>query len=118
MKIVQELSLVDYNKRMSFSRWFLEQVIRDQSFVDALITSDEVHFHLNDFVNRQNFQYWCDHNPEEIVQVPLRPTRLTVWCSLSSSEIIGPYFFKNGEGKAVTVNSERYCKLLEDFFLP
>ena len=72
IKIVQELSPVDYDKRMSFSRWFLEQVIRDQSFVDALITSDEAHFHLNGFVNRQNFRYWCDHNPEEIVLVEYR----------------------------------------------
>jgi hypothetical protein len=118
MKIVQELSPVDYDKRMSFSRWFLEQVNRDQSFVDTLITSDEAHFHLNGFVNRQNCRYWCDHNPEEIVQVPLHPTRVTVWCALSSSGIIGPYFFEDCEGKAVTVNSERYSKMLEDFFLP
>ena len=97
MKIVQELSPVDYDKRMSFSRWLLEQVIRDQFFVDDLITSDEAHFLLNCFVNRQNFRYWCDHNPEEIVRVPLHSTRVTVWCELSSSGIIDPYFFEDGE---------------------
>ena len=98
---VQELSLVDYDKRMSYSRWFLEQVIRDQSFVDAVMTSDETHFHLNGFVNRQNFRYWCENKPEEIVQVPLHPTQVTIWCALSSSGIIGPKFFEDGEGKAV-----------------
>jgi hypothetical protein len=44
--------------------------------------------------------------------------KVTVWAALSSRGIIGPLFFKDTEGKAVTVNSERYLKLMKCKFLP
>ncbi|GFT01741.1 transposable element Tc3 transposase [Trichonephila clavipes] len=33
--------------------------------------------------------------------------KLTVWCALWAGGIIGPYFFKNDEGRNVTVNGDR-----------
>jgi hypothetical protein len=44
---------------------------------------------------------------------PLHSPRVTVWCG-----IIGPYYFEDEEGVAVTVNSERYLRMLQDYFLP
>ncbi|GBP12630.1 hypothetical protein EVAR_10285_1 [Eumeta japonica] len=37
---------------------------------------------------------------------------------MSAREMIGPYFFENERGRAVTVNSERYVEMLDDFFVP
>jgi hypothetical protein len=37
---------------------------------------------------------------------------------MSSSGIIGPYFFEDALGNAVTVTSERYAYMLENFFTP
>ena len=32
--------------------------------------------------------------------------------------VIGPYFFKNGEGEAITVNGERYRYMIDTFLRP
>ena len=37
---------------------------------------------------------------------------------MSASEIIGPYFFENEAGNAVSVNADRYVEMLQNFFTP
>lgn len=74
--------------------------------------SDEAHFHLTGWVNKQNMRYWSVTNPRQLHQKPLHSDRVTVWCALSRVGIIGPYFFP------ATVNSERYLTMLQDFFQP
>ncbi|GFV63162.1 putative DD41D transposase [Trichonephila clavipes] len=44
--------------------------------------------------------------------------KLTVWCPLWAGGIIGPYFFKNDEGRNVTVNGDRYRAMITNFFIP
>lgn len=80
-------------------------------------TSDEAHFHLNSTVNKQNFRYWATENPRELHQRPLHSPKVTVWCAMSSIGIIGPHFFEE-DGSTVTVNSVRYCDMLENFLRP
>ena len=41
-----------------------------------------------------------------------------MWCSMSKFGVIGPYFFEDDRGMAVTVNAERYVAMLQEFFLP
>lgn len=48
----------------------------------------------------------------------MHPEKLTVWCGLWHGGIIGPYFFRNEEGRAVTVNGDRYRAMLRDFLYP
>jgi hypothetical protein len=62
-------------------------------------------------------RWWSDVNPRELHIKPLHNARVTVWCGVASFGIIGPYFFED-EGVAVTVNSERYLRMLQDFFIP
>ncbi|GFY00607.1 DUF4817 domain-containing protein [Trichonephila clavipes] len=69
--------------------------------------SDEAHFWLNGYVNKQNCRIWSEANPQVYVETPLHPEKLTVWCTLWAGGIIGPYFFKNDEGHNVTVNGDR-----------
>ncbi|GFS93309.1 uncharacterized protein TNCV_2697681 [Trichonephila clavipes] len=69
--------------------------------------SDEAHFWLNGYVNKQNCRIWSEANPQVYVETPLHPEKLTVWCALWADGIIGPYFFKNDEGHNVTVNGDR-----------
>lgn len=40
----------------------------------------------------------------------------TVWCAFWSRGVIGPSSFKNGNGRAVTVNGERYRTMSADYF--
>jgi len=37
---------------------------------------------------------------------------LSVWCGIASFGVLGPYFFEDNEGAAVTVTSERYVAML------
>ncbi|GFX65890.1 transposable element Tc3 transposase [Trichonephila clavipes] len=65
---------------------------------DVPAESDEAHFWLNGYVNKQNCRIWSEANPQVYVETPLHPEKLTVWCALWAGGIIGPYFFKNDEG--------------------
>ncbi|GFV14389.1 DUF4817 domain-containing protein [Trichonephila clavipes] len=80
--------------------------------------SDEAHFWLNGYVNKQNCRIWSEANPQVYVETPLHPEKLTVWCALWAGGIIGPYFFKNDEGHNVTVNGHRYRAMITNFFIP
>ncbi|GFV06021.1 transposon Ty3-I Gag-Pol polyprotein [Trichonephila clavipes] len=44
--------------------------------------SDEAHFWLNGYVNKQNCRIWSEANPQVYVETPLHPEKLTVWCAL------------------------------------
>ncbi|GFU80088.1 DUF4817 domain-containing protein [Trichonephila clavipes] len=80
--------------------------------------SDEAHFWLNGYVNKQNCRIWSEANSQVYVETPLHPEKLTVWCALWGRGIIGPYFFKNDEGHNVTVNGDRYRAMITNFFIP
>ncbi|GFU83438.1 DDE_3 domain-containing protein [Trichonephila clavipes] len=68
----------------------------------SLQSTDEAHFWLNGYVNKQNCRIWSEANPQVYVETPLHPEKMTVWCALWAGGIIGPYFFKNDEGHNVT----------------
>lgn len=118
IQIVQALNEADYATRRRFCEEFLNLVDQDEDIVHNLWMSDEAHFHLSGYVNKQNFRFWSDVNPRQLHQQPLHSAKVTVWCAMSSSGIIGPYFFEDALGNAVTVTSERYAYMLENFFTP
>ncbi|GFV96680.1 uncharacterized protein TNCV_3387731 [Trichonephila clavipes] len=80
--------------------------------------SDEAHFWLNGYVNKQNCRIWSEAKPQVYVETPLHPEKLTVWCALWAGGIIGLYFFKNDEGHNVTVNGDRCRSMITNFFIP
>ena len=96
--------------------WALEQLEVYANFGKKIIFSDEAHFWLNGFVNKQNCRIWGENNPQQIQQLPMHPEKLTVWCGLWSAGIIGPFFFKNDAGATVTVNGIR-CRAMINQFL-
>ncbi|GFW95986.1 retrovirus-related Pol polyprotein from transposon TNT 1-94 [Trichonephila clavipes] len=87
-------------------------------FHKRILFSDEAHFWLNGYVNKQNCRIWSEANPQVYVETPLHPEKLTVWFALWAGGIIGPYFFKNEEGHNVTVNGDRYRAMITNFFIP
>ena len=80
--------------------------------------SDEAYFHVSGFVNKQNFRYWSQADPRALHEKPLHSQEVTVWYAMSASGIIGPYFFENEAGNAVTVNVDHYVEMLQNFFTP
>lgn len=111
--IVQQLKPHDHANRQSFSEIMID-LMDDETI---LLMSDEAHFHLDGYVNKQNFRYWSVTNPQELHERPLHSSKVTVWCGVTKKCVIGPYFFEEG-GRTVTVNQERYLRMLDTFLIP
>ncbi|GFV94818.1 transposable element Tc3 transposase [Trichonephila clavipes] len=69
-------------------------------FHKRILFSNEAHFWLNGYVNKQNCRIWSEANPQVYVETPLHPEKLTVWCALWAGGIL----LQNDEGHNVTVN--------------
>lgn len=115
LMIVQKLLPSDYLQRQQCCERIME-IMECENVV--LLMTDEAHFSLDGYVNKQNCRYWAEENPRQLHQRPLHSAKVTVWCGVSKTGIIGPYFFENEREEAVTVTSERYVAMLRDFVLP
>ena len=80
-----------------------------------IIFSDEAHFDLGGYVNKQNCCICGTENPHAYIEKSMHPKRVTVWCGFCSKIIIGAFFFENKQGEAVTVNGDRYRAMLNKF---
>jgi len=96
----------------------LDLIGEDEDLVNNIWVSHEAHFHVSGFVNKQKFRYQSQANPTALHEKPLHSQKVTVWCAISESGIIGPYIFENEAGNAVTVNADRYVEMLQNFFTP
>ncbi|GFW27181.1 transposable element Tcb2 transposase [Trichonephila clavipes] len=108
----------DHQARRRFVEWAQNEIAVVPDFHKRILFSDEAHFWLNGYVNKQNCRIWSEANPQVYVETPLHPEKLTVWCALWAGGIIGPYFFKNDEGHNVTVDGDRYRAMITNFFIP
>ncbi|GFX16604.1 DUF4817 domain-containing protein [Trichonephila clavipes] len=114
--LLQNQALEVWKQR--FVEWAQNEIAFVPDFHKRILFSDEAHFWLNGYVNKQNCRIWSEANPQVYVETPLHPETLTVWCALWAGGIIGPYFFKNDGGHNVTVNGDRYRAMITNFFIP
>ncbi|EFN80150.1 hypothetical protein EAI_04514, partial [Harpegnathos saltator] len=63
IKITQELSEGDFDRRNEFCDEMMCQYDDNNNFFDHIIFSDEASFELNGVVNQHNCRYWSDENP-------------------------------------------------------
>lgn len=103
----------DYESRISCVEFLLKTFENGRQFRN-IFYSNEAEFYLTGCVKRDNF-YYVDSVKSELDLPPLNSERVTVWCAMSGNEIVGPYFFEN-DGGTVTVDSNRYCEMLNGFF--
>ena len=80
-----------------------------------IIFSDEAHFDLGGYVNKQNYRVWGIENPHAYIAKTTHPKRVTVWCGFWSRAIIVPFFSENEQGEAVTGNGYGYRAILNEF---
>ncbi|GFW34669.1 integrase catalytic domain-containing protein [Trichonephila clavipes] len=78
--------------------WPMARVLQVHPGTTDWFEFDEAYFWLNGYVNKQNCRIWSEANPQVYAETPLHPEKLTVWCALLASGIIGPYFIENDEG--------------------
>ena len=80
-----------------------------------IIFSDEARFDLGGYVNKKNCRIWGTENPHIYFEKPTHSKRVTVWYGFWSRIIIGPFFFENEQGEAVTDNGDHYRAMLNEF---
>ena len=88
--VVQELLDRDREIRVACCLDILKHVPANA----VLITSDEAHFHLSGYVNKQNFCYWSESNPRFLHEKPLHSERVIVWCAVANFGVWDPYFLR------------------------
>ncbi|GFV53913.1 hypothetical protein TNCV_4276911 [Trichonephila clavipes] len=78
----------DHQARRRFVEWAQNEIAVVPNFHKRILFSDEAHFWLNGYVNKQNCRIWSKANPQVYVETPLHPEKLTVWCALWAGGIL------------------------------
>ncbi|GFT29183.1 hypothetical protein TNCV_3587871 [Trichonephila clavipes] len=78
----------DHQARRRFVECAQNEIALFSDFHKRILFSDEAHFWLNGYVNKQNCRIWSEANPQVYVKTPLHPEKLTVWCALWAGGII------------------------------
>ncbi|GFV45324.1 uncharacterized protein TNCV_2037771 [Trichonephila clavipes] len=83
-----EIHQNDHQARRRFVEWAQNEIAVVPDFHKRILFSDEAHFWLNGYVNKQNCRIWSEDNPQVYVETPLHPEKLTVWCALWAGGIL------------------------------
>ncbi|GFY02581.1 hypothetical protein TNCV_3504611 [Trichonephila clavipes] len=78
----------DHQARRRFVEWAQNEIAVVPDFHKRILFSDEAHFWLKGYVNKQNCRIWSEANPQVYVETPLHPEKLTVWCALWAGGIL------------------------------
>ncbi|GFS50908.1 hypothetical protein TNCV_4848021 [Trichonephila clavipes] len=81
---------LECNKRTlaKFVEWAQNEIAVVPDFHKRISFSDEAHFWLNGYVNKQNGRIWSEAYPQVYVETPLHAEKLTVWCALWAGGIL------------------------------
>ncbi|GBN06981.1 hypothetical protein AVEN_203085-1, partial [Araneus ventricosus] len=77
-------------QRFDFANEILAMIDNEGFDVGCIWFTDEAHFHLNGFVNKQNWRFWGSENPHLCEEKPLHSPKVTAWVAVFSRGIIGP----------------------------
>ncbi|GFW67690.1 hypothetical protein TNCV_3445621 [Trichonephila clavipes] len=68
----------DHQARRRFVEWARNEIAVVPDLHKRILFSNEAHFWLNGYVNKQNCRIWSEANPQVYVETPLHPEKLTV----------------------------------------
>ncbi|GFU72827.1 hypothetical protein TNCV_2782921 [Trichonephila clavipes] len=68
----------DHQARRRFIEWAQNEIAVVRDFHKQILFSDEAHFWLNGYVNKQNCRICSEANPQVYVETPLHPDTLNV----------------------------------------
>jgi hypothetical protein len=123
VQTVHQLLDIDRQSRVTYAQAILNLAHAEDDFSSKFTMSDEAHFHLCGYVNKQNYRFWGTENPQITHEEPLHPLKVTAWCAVyagffKNGDFFKIDFFKNGVGQTLTVNGERYRAIINDFLMP
>ncbi|GFW45737.1 hypothetical protein TNCV_3246741 [Trichonephila clavipes] len=88
VKVEPKLLREEKGETQRFVEWAQNEIAVVPDFHKRILFSDEAHFWLNGYVNKQNCRIWSEANPQVYVETPLHPEKLTVWCALWAGGIL------------------------------
>jgi hypothetical protein len=118
IQIMQKTSARDKVCYIQFWNQFLDLVWDNPGVVNALLMSGKAHFHLSQATwTNKIFITGLHTTLNELHQRPLHSSKVTLWCTVSSTSTVGPYFFEDDVEHAEIVNTEGYEVMLENFLV-
>jgi len=103
MRLVQELSEDDFDRRIEFCKEMMMRYDGNYQFFNWICFSDEATFELNRFVNRQNLKYWADNNPHWRRDCHTQyHQKLNVWAEIMGHRIGSPFFIEGNINAQIT----------------
>lgn len=112
IQLVQPISINATVARVTFCNQILIRLEENEIDLQKIWFTDEAHFHLEGYVNKQNMRYWGQENPHIAAVKPLHPARVTVWAAMNAEMVLGPFFIDT------TVTGDVYHDLLKDKVIP
>ncbi|GFW38720.1 transposable element Tcb1 transposase [Trichonephila clavipes] len=76
------------SQKRRFVEWAENEIAVVPDFHKRILFSNEAHFWLNGYVNKQNCRIWSEAYPQVYVETPLHSEKLTVWCALWAGGIL------------------------------
>jgi hypothetical protein len=91
---VHELKEKASIKCVEYCEWFSDiNTANGEDILGIIFFTDDVWFHLSNYVNNQNSHICSTTNPHEIKVTPLHDQKVGMWCTISQNWIIGSIFF-------------------------
>lgn len=92
MHHIQQLVDEDTDLRVEMCERLIP-LVEDEQNNGNIFFSDESTSYLSGFVNKENCRLWAPTNPYAIIEAAMHSAKINVWCAMSKTSIIGPYFF-------------------------
>lgn len=104
---VQSLLPMDFNVRVNFCTWLIQQFDADPTILRRILWTDEANFNRNGVFNIHNEHFYARENPHVTVEhYHQQRFSVNVWAGIIGDHILGPIFI-NGN-----LNGENFLNLL------
>lgn len=109
---VQALIPNDYQPRIQFSNWYLDQLRHARNFSSKILFTDEAQFTREGIFNSHNMHCWAEVNPHVTRERGYQHRfSVNVWAGILGNRLIGPHIFPG------PLNGDMYTAFLQ-FTLP
>ena len=109
------MNMVVYTLEQRFVKWACDRLTVDADFgKKKIIFSDDAHFDLDGYVNKQNFRIWGTENPHTYIEKPTHPKRISVFgagLDKASLRVVLGFITVHCEIRSLTRICRNYCRV-------
>ena len=87
----------------------LSHIEDHEDYLNKVMFSEEVCFHVSGKVNQHNVRICSSENPHVVNEHIRDSTKVNVWCGLLHNRLVGPFFYAEN-----TVTATIYMNMLKD----